>query len=189
MMRIIATVLLFLLMVMPYYALASIPTMPELFYRQQQPITDDQLKQLAIEKSIISADTDKAYFQNELAKKNTVALWVLMSREDKIRTIEQVIQLFKENDSAIISRSASYYAAEINGVIYNSIVKGDVSPGNTRGVGVMLKTIAIMDGDYNDGNDKVELAQKQMGENFEVFKRQYPEKYRSLLKSQEKVGQ
>lgn len=170
--------------------LAYTPTIPEIAYRQQQPITDDQLKQLAINKGIIPANADEAYYSSEKEKKNTLPLWILTSRADKVKVIEQVIGMFKQRDGALISRSADYYVNEINGVMYNSIVKGDIEHSNRRGVGVMLKTIAIMDGDYNDGTDKVTLARKQMGsEIFEAFKNKYPDKYQYLLKSQENIGQ
>ena len=162
--------------------LASVPEIPELLNRKQQYVTDDQLKELAMKNGVIPADAGEAYLRKEIAEKNTVTMWILLPRGKKVAIIEQVIKLFGQNDGAIISRPAAYYVNEINSLIYSCVIAGDVGPGRARGVGVMLKTIAVMDGDYDDGTDKLELARNHLGrEYFEIFKRRFPDKYQYLL--------
>lgn len=158
-------------------------------YDQRSAITDEKLYDLAVDRKIIPEDADKHYFEAELRKKNSVTMWILTSRDDKVKIIDAVKALTLKNEGAVISRSASYYATEINGVVYNSILKGDIGPSDSKGIGVMLRTIAIMDGDFNNGSDKLELARTQLGSYFEQFKTDYPEKYKDLLRDTKESSQ
>ena len=175
------TVFASLLFILPAYS--SIAT--ELDYLKQPPVTDEQLKELAIEEGIIPLDADKAHVESELSQKNTVAIWCLMEAEDKIELIDTLKNIWKEKESIIIRLSSAYYANELNGIIYGSIQQGDISTANKRGLGVMFKTVAIMDGDYQDKNntDKVKLLRNYIGEEmFEEYKKVCPDKYNKLLK-------
>ncbi len=162
---------------------ASLPNTTPSIYHHREAVSDEKLRSLAIERKIVPENADRQYFEDELRKKNSVTMWVLMGKDNKVKTIDAVKALFLKNEGAVVSRSADYYVTEINGVVYNSILKGDISPGDSKGIGVMLKTIAIMDGDYNDGSDKLDLSRKQLGSYFERFKTDYPEKYRNLLRA------
>ena len=45
-------------------------------------------------------------------------------------------------------------------------------------LGNIFKTIAVMEGDYDNGKDKVAVAKEYMGEDgFQMYQRMYPEKY------------
>ena len=150
----------------------------------QAAITDDQLRQLAISKGIIPED-EKVDFYKEIEEGNTIVMWILMPEEEKLAVVEGLKAKFKQEDIAITNPS-SYYVSEINGIIYKSIVTGDISSTNKKGLGVIFKTVALMDGDFQDGKNKLRSLQDYIGEEkFEEFRRLYPDKYQRLLEMDE----
>lgn len=158
-------------------------SLPELQYAngQGQHITDDDLKEIAIENGILPKDSDEAFFKGEMEKKNTITAWIIIDHKSKLSIIDNLRDMFK-NDGTVIRLSSKYYVTEINGVIYNSILKGDINSATKRGVGNIFKTIAIMEGDYDNGKDKVALAKEHLGEEiFQEYMKIYPEKYKKLL--------
>ncbi len=164
-------------------AYASIPEL-EYIASKGQHITDDDVRRIAIEKNIIPENTDKKYQDEETKKKHTITLWIVTNRKDKVSIVDRLKELFKR-DGVTIRLASEYYVNEINGVIYNSILKGDITSVNTRGMGTIFKTIAIMEGDYDNGKNKVELAREHMGQEiFQMYKVKYPEKYKKLLIAQ-----
>ncbi len=96
----------------------------------------------------------------------------------KLSIVEGFIH-YARNDNIIIRLPANYYVQEVDTIIRTRIFRDDVA-GLDSSIGVTLKTIAVTDGDWDNGQDKCELAKKHMGPNiFEFFKKNYPEK--SLL--------
>ncbi len=176
-------VLFFTVIVSLLYIPSVYSSIPEILFSKQPPPTEQQLKDLAIEEGLIPLDTDKAHFKDKLSQKNTVTTWLLLKREDKIEVVGTLKKMFKDKDNVNIKLPSAYYVDEINGVMYNSIKRGDIDASNKRGAGVMFKTIAMMDGDYDSGNNRVEELRKHLGEEmFSYYKEEYPEKYEYLLR-------
>jgi len=108
---------------------------------------DAKLKQLAIEKGIIPEDADRSYLREEMDEKNTITMWILMSRENKISVIDDLKKKYKEA-GIIINNSTGDYVDSINIVIYDSILSGDIDSEKKKGIGTLFKALAIMNKDY-----------------------------------------
>jgi len=172
--------LLFLIITSAY---ASIPEL-EYSASKDQRITDDDVRRVAVEKSIIPKDADEKFLDEEIKNKHSITAWIVTNHKDKVSTIEHLRELFRK-DGVTIKLASKYYVNEINGVIYNSIIGDDITPVNKKGVLNIFKTIAIMEGDYDNGKNKVELAKEHMGQDiFKIYKVKYPEKYKKLLLAQ-----
>ncbi len=105
--------------------------------------------------------------------------WMTKDYTFKLHIVELFIH-YAKNDNINIRLPASYYVHEVDKLINNSIYRGDMS-GLDNSIGVALKTLAVMDGDWDNGQDKCELAKKHMGpEFFEFFRKNYPEKCKNL---------
>ena len=89
------------------------------------------------------------------------------------------IQFAAENH-VTLQLPVEHYVNELDLLVKNSIANGDVT-GLKGSVGVSLKTIAVMDCDWNDGADRFETARKFMGEEIlNNMKLLYPDKYERL---------
>ena len=161
----------------------------EYFDRYEQlPVSDEELRQLAIEKGMLPQISEDFDMQKEMEAKNTITLWLAMDRKTKIKLMNNLKEMFKQKSQVIIDRSSSYYVNEINGVLYISILKGDIDRTTKQGLRNIFKTIAVMDGDYDDGRNKVEIFKELIGEEvLQEFKKQYPGRYHSLLKVREET--
>jgi hypothetical protein len=145
-------------------------------------ITDEQLRQAAIEKGIIPRNPEDFDKQKELESKNSITLWIMMSRKGKIMTIDALKERYREN-GVIINYPSEYYVNEINGVIYNDMQREDMISSTKKGVGIAFKGIALMDGDYDNGKSRIEALREWSGkEYFEYYKESFPDKYEYLLK-------
>ena len=145
-------------------------------------ITDKELRNLAIEEGIFPANIEDFNIQEEVKAKNTVTIWYAMDRAEKITLITETKKLHADKGGAIIKRPSSYYVNEINDVLYNSIKNGDIWSMRKKGLGNIFKTIAIMDGDYDDGRDKVEILNEHLSDKMlAYFRENYPDKYMELL--------
>lgn len=161
-------------------AYASIPEL-EYIAGKGQSITDNDVRRIAVEKDIIPKGADEKYLHEEIKRKHTITSWIVTNHKDKVSMMDHIRELYRK-DGVTIRLSSEYYVTEINGVIYNSILKGDITPINMKGVGNIIKTIAIMEGDYDNGRNKVELAKEHMGQDiFQIYRIKYPEKYKKLL--------
>ncbi len=158
-------------------------SIPEIDYATQSPPTEQQLKDLAIEKGIVPYSAGDVYLRDQTKQKNTVIAWILLEREQKIEIIDNLKKMFKDKSKVTIKLSSSYYVDEMNGVMFNSIKSGDIDETNKRGIGIMFRTIAMMDGDFDYGQKRVEELKEYMGDEiFSYYKKQYPEKYERLIK-------
>jgi hypothetical protein len=145
--------------------------------------TDEEVRDFAIEKGILPEDLDSIDTKKEMEAGNSMVIWLMTDREKKIVIIDAVKQMFQKKEDVIISKSASYYVDEMNGVLYNSIENGDIANFKGRGVGNIFKTIAIMDGDFDNGQDRVELFKEWLGEDIlELYREEFPDRYEKLLK-------
>jgi len=145
--------------------------------------TDEQLKQLAVQKGIIPAEPDKKYLKKQMEQKNTMILWLLMDRQEKIKMIDTLKSMFLAREGIKIKRESEYYVDQINNVLYKSLLNDEAFVKEKKGIGVLLKTIAVMEGDYDDGSgrSKVEILKDFLGEEqFEWYKENYPHKLKYL---------
>lgn len=152
------------------------------WFRSSEHYTDQQLKDLAIGHNVIPEEIDEAYYQKQLEEKKTIIAWIVLKRKDKVALIDSVKKMFLEKRGIKIKNSTEYYVDEINGVIYNS-TKGDKHFITTeKGLGIILKTIALQEGDFDNGKGKVEALKENLGEDkFEWYKEAFPEKYQFLV--------
>lgn len=152
-------------------------------YKGKTYPSDETVRNLAIEKGVLPKDTESIDTKKEMDAKNTITLWLIMSRKNKVDLIDCIKGIFKEKDGVIISKPASYYIDEINGVLYNSLNNGDIIDFKKRGIGNIFKTIAVMEGDFDNGKDKIETFKELLGDNvLEAYKKHRPDKYKALLK-------
>jgi len=125
------------------------PFVPTLAPTKEEVNIDEKLKQLAIEKGIIPKNADHSYLRKEMDEKNTVTMWILMSRENKITMIDGLKKKYKE-EGIIINNSTGDYVDSINIVIYDSILSGDIDSEKKKGIGTLFKALAIMNKDYKE---------------------------------------
>jgi hypothetical protein len=144
--------------------------------------TDEEVRDFAIEKDILPKDLDSIDIAKELEAGNSMVVWLITQRNNKIATIDMIKKMFQEKERVIIRQSADYYVDEINGVLYNSINSGDLADFKGKGIGIVLKTVAIMDGDFDNGQDKTELLNEWLGESaVEAYREDFPERYERVL--------
>ena len=153
------------------------------YFKQGQVVSDKELLDLAVKKKVIPEQRDESYIDGQLKEKNSVNVWIVTPRDKKLEVVNALKALYSK-DGVVLQLSNSYYVDEINGVLYNSLESGEKVFTSGKGIGHIVKTIAVMDGDYNNGKDKVELAKEVLGPDlFEFYKATYPKKYEKLLSS------
>lgn len=149
--------------------------------RSNEYYTDRQLIGLALEYGVIPMDVDEAYFKEAAKLKNSIINWIGSSRSFKVEMVDYLKKSFLTKSEVVIKNPSEYYVDEINGVIYNSI-KNDGKSTARDGVGIIFRTIALMEGDYDDGGSKVEALKEYLGDGaFERYKINHPEKYQYLV--------
>lgn len=85
-------------------------------------------------------------------------VWVHLDRDTKLTLIEGLKQMFKEKSNVIICKPTQFYVDAIN-----EMIEAD-SEAQYYKLGVIFKTIAIMEYDFDEGVDKDETARKWLGE-------------------------
>ncbi len=117
--------------------------------------------------------------------KFTLKNWTGLDGTSKVSVINGVIRRAKE-DRIILRLPAEYYVKEIDSMATRVTDKED-SQGLAAPVGTIIHTLAAMEGDWDNGEDKLEHARKWMGpDDFEFFRQHYPDKYARLEK--ERIG-
>jgi len=181
--------LIFSFILILLFSLTTVRAALDIKYFSEEKISDQQLKDLAVEKLYIPYDADKAYNKSELDQKNTVSIWIMMERKKKIELIDTLKKMWLEKENTVIRLPASHYVDELNGVIYNNLSRENGFEELRRGLGAMFKTIALMDGDYDNGKSMVETLRNYSGEDlFEYFKVNFPDKYEKLVKLDKERG-
>ena len=144
--------------------------------------TDEEIVNLAIKKGVLPEDLNTLDVQKELEAGNSLVVWFITNRQDKVATIDMLKNMFELREKVVISKGSEYYVDEINGVLYNSLENGDIADFHKKGLGVIFKTIAIMDGDFDNGQDKVETFKQLLGNDaLEVYRQKYPDRYQRVL--------
>lgn len=155
----------------------------------ENKITDQELKDLAVEKLFIPYNADNAYYKSQKEQKNTMTIWVITNRQTKIDLIEKLKEIWLENEKVVIKLPASYYIDEINQAMYNSLKSDSWSDDFQRGLGVMFKAIALMDGDFDNGKSYIATLKAYFSDEWiQFFKDNYPDKYDKLIKLDKERG-
>jgi hypothetical protein len=106
--------------------------------------------------------------------------WMKKDTRTKLGIMQAFVEAAKR-DGVIMRFSPEYYVKEVDTTIENAIKNHDERSLKTA-VGVMIHTIGVMDGDWDNGQDRLEVAKKWLGpENFDGFKEMFPQKYARLL--------
>lgn len=106
--------------------------------------------------------------------------WMKQNTAFKTALVKGVIERAAQ-DNITIRLPPEYYVKEIDQLILNMIRNGNEAA-LKNSTGASLKTIAVMDCDWDNGKDRVEYAREFLGQAlFERFKIDYPEKYKKLL--------
>ena len=107
--------------------------------------------------------------------------WRDLSREMKLPLMQALISLAKQREGVTIRLSAEYYVRELDTLI-NRYVNTNNQEALKGPVGIAWKTIVVMEGDWDNGEDPLDYAQKFMGrELFDTFRQMYPDKYQHLV--------
>ena len=182
-MKLLSILIIFLTACSNAYPSQSTP-----WFRSNEHYTDQQLKELAIEYNVIPEETDESYLQTQKEGRKTITIWILSERKEKVATIDSVKKMFLEKKSIIIKNPTEYYVNEINNVIYNSAKNDKYFITTKEGIGVIFRTIALQEGDFDNGKGKIETLREYMGEDkFEWYKETYPEKYQFLVEMDKEV--
>ncbi len=114
--------------------------------------------------------------------KFTPRKWMELDSSTKVGVMREFIEIAKK-DKVVLRLSAEFYVNALDTMIANAVTNNDLY-GLDRSLGVVIHTIAAMEGDWDNGENKLEHAKKWMGPtNFELFKQAYPEKYNRLLEA------
>ncbi|RJO63647.1 MAG: hypothetical protein C4540_06725 [Candidatus Omnitrophota bacterium] len=158
-------------------------------YLLQKPkhVSDDQLRERAIERYIIPWNADEAYFREAVEQENSIAVWMMLGRKEKLELVTGMIARYAQNN-VTIKRPPGFYVDAMNAVLYQCM-EGEPFEENTRGyIRILFDTTAILYGDFDNGTDKVEMVRKLLGEDqFEEYKQIFRDTYEALRK-EEKTG-
>ena len=94
---------------------------------------------------------------------STSELWVNSSHDDKVEIIRSAIELLKEKESVTIRKSAEFYVGKLEELIKESPDSLDLP------LGVLFKTVVILEYDYDEGIDKEETVRKYLGSYYKLF--------------------
>ncbi len=107
--------------------------------------------------------------------------WRDLSPEVKLQLLTALIAMAKQREMVTIRLSPEYYVRELDALI-NRYVSTNNQEALKGSVGVTWKTIVVMEGDWDNGEDPLDYAQKIMGrELFDTFRKIYPDKYQHLV--------
>jgi len=154
-------------------------------YKEDYSIcTDDHLRELAVQKGILPENITQEYINKNLQEKNSIIIWLIIEREKKVKAINKLKDAWRDEEKAIVRNPSECYVDKINNVLYECLLNDDDDIFILKkGIGMLFKTIVIMEGDYDDGSgrSKVEILKDYLGEErFEWYKRKHPNKLKYL---------
>jgi len=102
--------------------------------------------------------------------------WFSLTQEAKVEAVRGFIQSARE-DNIILKQSLEYYVKEVD-IVLSGPHNSDKTP-----VGIAIRIIAVMDGDWDDGSgNKLAIAHKYLGTGLLKKMRELDnEKYENLL--------
>ena len=143
--------------------------------------TDNELRQLALETGILPAGYEDAFIKKDLEKRDMVIVWILLSQDDKIKIVENIKKEFIKNNVVILKNSI-YYVNKINNIIYQSILSRDANFRLDDKIKSLMKLIAVIEGDYDDGRNKKDVLVEYIGEDAaNEYKFKYPFEFKSFF--------
>lgn len=147
--------------------------------RWQYP-TDQEVIDTAIEAGFIRSDLGDDYVVEHNASDWKV--WIVRSRAEKRDLVKQMKSTFAEIDEAVILNPNEHYVNEINIRIQNVLKQGNLDYFDKITVPTLFKSLAIIEGDYNDGQTQpLQLIRNWFGEpGIEQMKQRFPERYEQL---------
>jgi hypothetical protein len=106
--------------------------------------------------------------------------WQAADQKSKLHFMTLLI-LAVNHDSTVVRLPATYYVRELDSLVANTEAN-EGEAGMAQSIGYSFKTIAVMDCDWDNGQDRLEYAKKLMGPDiFAVFQKNYPDKYRRIV--------
>jgi len=171
---------------LPLLILISFLAIPVSIYpsmlEKDYDVNDEDLRKIAIRKGIVLKDIDKAYIDEETKKGNTLHVWIAANRYEKVKIVDVLKDLYREEEKAIIRNPSVYYVDEMNFIMFTNILHKAYDYSEGKGLKRLLGTIAVMEGDYDDGKSRVEALRNFLGDEvFDQYKRNYPKRYQCLI--------
>lgn len=87
-----------------------------------------------------------------------MAPWLQISDQERLLVVAAVIEMFRSQNDAVISNPAPYYVQRINQTLAQNATTRDMS------IDRLIMILAVMDYDFDNGQDKDELAKQILGE-------------------------
>lgn len=107
--------------------------------------------------------------------------WLAADQAYKLDLVSGLIQSVKQNGTTL-RLPAQYYVQELDSLVA-ATKANEGEKGLDQAVIYSFKTIAVMDCDWDNGQDRLDYAKKLMGPDiFAVFRKNYPDKYQRLAK-------
>ena len=144
-------------------------------------VTDEELRALAVKMELVPEEIDDVYIKKQTEEGNTLIIWVVLDRKEKILIVSMLKDLLKEKEGAVIKGPSSYYADLINCIIYDSILEEYIDVRRGSGLKSILKVLAILEGDYNNGENREKLLRECIGDE---LAREYEERYPKVYEDQ-----
>ena len=125
---------------------------------------------------------DELTEEDALNAKSDILRWVTLSQLEKIDYIDQLKDLFIA-DGAYIRQSSEYYVNQFNIRIYHVIQDQQIESFKSVSFLELFKSMAIMEGDFDDGTDKIELIRSWYGEEgLNKFKDTFSSRYQEFMR-------
>lgn len=143
--------------------------------------SDSDVVDTAVETGFLKPDLSDRYIPDDNA--SSWKVWIVHSRKEKRELVRQMKQTFASADAAVILKADEHYVDEINIRIQNVLQEGNLDYFNKITVPTLFKSLAIIEGDYNDGRTQpLQLIRNWFGETgIEQMKERFPERYEQLL--------
>lgn len=151
-------------------------------------ISSNKLKNIAIEQEVIPDIVTNDLLQRWQENGESVLIWIVSSREDKIKLVEGLKSIHQANEINI-EKDSRYFVNKINLVIFENVRKGNAKAVRDKGVVSIFRDIAIMEGLYDNNMSIEETLKNHLGEKgFEKYKQKYPSKYKEMLSGSKAVN-
>jgi hypothetical protein len=122
------------------------------------------------------------FFQDSTAQsKFSCSKWATLDSMMKPVLIGVVMHMNTDSNKVTFKHTSAFYAAELDTVVAHYQKTNNQDALNSS-LGIAFRTIAVMEGDWGNGQGKVDCAKAWMGEKlFEEFKTHNPKKYLHLV--------